>query len=444
MNPIRLDTEAAGLLIRNREITPHSSLSKINPNIALRKAMRIARIGGWSLDPDTQMIEISSELRQILNVPQLKFPTHWQEYLKFVHPEDVAPLQNTVRQALENLELLRIEHRLLGPGHLVQHLLLAAAPYPKPNQDGYLLTGILQDISEQKNREQAEVLARQKAEQLAQAKTNFLSTMSHEIRTPMNAVVGITDLLLEEKLAPEQWEKIQTLKFSAENLLAIIDEVLDYSKVEAGKIEMDHKEFSLYGICRHIKQSLEPRTESKGIKLKLLWDENIPPFLIGDPTRLLQILNNLVGNAIKFTQEGSIRLRVWLDEETDEEAVVHFSVQDTGIGISEEHQSRIFDSFTQLGSDNTDNLGGTGLGLAITKRLVELMGSQIHLRSEPGQGSEFSFSIRYAKTNSQETEVFRGPQIQTQFDLSGVRILIAEDNPINQFVVQNYLKENGR
>lgn len=287
---------------------------------------------------------------------------------------------------------------------------------------------------QEKNREL--VSARELAEASNKAKTDFLSSMTHEIRTPMNAVIGMTNLLKEEDLTDSQNEKLKLLSFSANNLLAIINDILDFNKIEANKLELEKAPFDLKELCVNITESLKPSALDKG--LEFFFESNLSSFWFeGDRTRLSQVLINLVNNAIKFTAQGSVVLSCLEETDSDHCTTVKFKVSDTGIGIPWEKQATIFESFSQASSSTTREYGGTGLGLPIAKRLVELMGGALELESEPGTGSIFSFELSLEKAAASEEEP--KSKLQDLVSLEGTHLLIAEDNPMNVAVVTAYM-----
>ena len=282
------------------------------------------------------------------------------------------------------------------------------------------------------------------AQQGLRTKSEFLSTMSHEIRTPLNAVIGMTHLLLRNEPRPDQKEDLGVLLFSANNLLSIVNNILDYNKIEEGKIGFEQIPLDLPAIARNIVAGLKSTAGEKGVALLLEVDERLDKKLIGDPTRTSQVINNLVHNAIKFTKEGSVQLIIHADQLTDNTATVTIKVVDTGIGIPKEKQSMIFDRFTQADSSTSRSYGGTGLGLAITKRILELQGVALLLKSEPGNGSEFYFTqtFPFSKEAIGEKEEFTSFAFRDQL-LKGITVLLVEDNPLNVLVAQTMLENCG-
>ncbi|MBO6524116.1 MAG: tetratricopeptide repeat protein [Balneolaceae bacterium] len=278
-------------------------------------------------------------------------------------------------------------------------------------------------------------------EKAAELKEQFLSVMSHEIRTPMNAVVGMTNLLLSESPRDDQKEYLETLKFSSNSLLRIVNDVLDYNKAGSGKIELESIGFRPLFLFSSVYQSFYHQAIEKGIHLTVNPDEKIPEFLKGDPTRLTQILNNLISNALKFTDEGSVTVDVSLIDQTEQEAVLNFRVSDTGIGIEESKREVIFESFIQASKETHRKYGGSGLGLAITKKLVELYGGELKVVSTIGKGTSFSFSISFPKAKASQMLNEKRKDLNALESLKGIRVLLVEDNPVNIQVIRQFLKK---
>ena len=282
------------------------------------------------------------------------------------------------------------------------------------------------------------ILARQKAEEGAQSKQLFMSTMSHEIRTPLNEVIGITNLLLQGNPREDQMDYIKALKFSGNHLLTLVNDVLDYNKMESGKIIFEQTQFNLSDFLDEIMRSYSFRSKAKNINFEINKANDLPVEVIGDPIRLNQILSNLLSNALKFTIHGSIKVIVKELSRTANQSKMEFIVTDTGIGIAKDKQSVIFDSFTQASSDTTRHFGGTGLGLAICKKLVELQGGTITIESEPEKGSTFRFALSFGiSEKGLKTQAAELPESFT--GLEGKKILVAEDNKINFFVANKFL-----
>ncbi len=270
-------------------------------------------------------------------------------------------------------------------------------------------------------------------------KSEFLSNMSHEIRTPLNAIIGVANILNEDNPRPDQAEHLDTLLFSSENLMVIINDILDYSKIEAGKVKFEKINFSLNRIINGIHKTMIATAEKKNINFKYTIQEGIPETYIGDPVRLSQIILNLVGNAIKFTEKGSVDIRVSQSKIENGKATLNFAVEDTGIGIPDEKQKIIFDSFSQANSKTTRLYGGTGLGLAITRQLLEMQGSKIELMSVEGEGSTFYFQLTLPI--GQAMSKIPVSNRKTQSFNSENKVLLVDDNAINIVIAKRFLNK---
>ena len=292
------------------------------------------------------------------------------------------------------------------------------------------------DIHERKIKEEELQSARLKAEVALDSRKVFLANISHEIRTPINAIVGMSGLLQQGELSPNQKEYVEALKSSAEGLMVLINDLLDVSKVESGKMDLEIISFSLQKMSKNLIKSLGLKAEEKGLQLNWYMDPQVGEWHLGDPTRISQIITNLIGNAIKFTRSGYVKLKIALISQTEKNQLIQITVADSGIGINQERLPGIFEQFTQEDSSTTRKYGGTGLGLSISKQLVELMGSELKVKSEKGKGSEFYFTLDLPKTtaNQIDTDLHEVP------DLSGVDVLLVEDNEINRFLALTIFK----
>jgi signal transduction histidine kinase/CheY-like chemotaxis protein len=278
-----------------------------------------------------------------------------------------------------------------------------------------------------------------RAEQDRLAKGDFLSTMSHEIRTPINGVIGIANLLKTEKLKPHQNELVDTLLFSSNYLLSILTDILDFSKIESGNLTFDNVQFNVKEICKSVQALNNANAQKKGVELSLDADTEVAEYISGDSVRLCQMLNNLVGNAIKFTSSGYIKIKYKLLDQKEGRQTIEFSVKDSGIGIAADKLDTIFDSFSQADRSISTNYGGTGLGLTITKKLIELQGGRITVASKINKGTIFTFSLSFDKVDTAQYKVQKDNKKQATLNLEGLKVLVAEDNKINATILNKFL-----
>ena len=429
----------------------------------LKRAQSVAHIGSWTLDIKRNDLKWSDEAYRIFGL-QVGSQISLERFVELIHPDDKEFVLNAWNQALSGTDY-DIEHRIVidGKDYWVHE---RAEVQFSPDGEALFGIGTVQDITERKqiafeldiHRHQLEELVEQRtseliaakvaAETASRTKSTFLANMSHELRTPLNGIIGITSLILRNTNDRELQDQLEMIKQTSTHLLNVINDILDISKIEADRLTIESTPFSLADTIDHIEKLFTPRANEKGVKLHLELTPNltIQP-LIGDPLRLSQILINLISNAVKFTESGTIELHTRILKESEEHLQLCFEVTDTGIGISGSDLNRLFTSFEQADSTMTRKYGGTGLGLAISKRLVEMMGGEIGVESEPGRGSRFWFTINFSKASLKDQsnrKTTRGSaDTRLKRDYSGARILLAEDEPVNQVVAQDLLEHVG-
>lgn len=353
-----------------------------------------------------------------------------------LHPDDLEQANAVIADHLAGkTDVGRVEYRMqkkngewiwaLDQGRVVER-----DEQGKPTR----MVGAYRDISELKEIQFQLEEARSRADAAAVAKSDFLAAMSHEIRTPMNGVIGMTDLLLDTDLTADQMDLAETVRSSGEALLHIINEILDFSKIEAGKVELEQVDFEIRTTLEDTLEILSARAAEKGLELALLVNPKVPDFVVGDPGRLRQVVTNLVGNAIKFTAEGDVTVKVSTLNVADRGTRIQIEVVDSGIGIPEAAQAKLFEAFTQADSSTTRKFGGTGLGLTISKQISNLMDGDIEVTSVEGEGSTFTVTVWFGRSEKKVSPP--GGHV----DLSGLRVLVVDDNPINILLLEEHLR----
>jgi len=361
----------------------------------------------------------------------------------FAAPSNAKRFTDSAREVITTCGQVAIEEIIEmedGP----HHFLIIKFPLLDAQNKIYGISGIGTDITERVRYEEELIEAKKIAEDAKKLQEQFLANMSHEIRTPMNGIQGMTDLLLETKLNDEQKDFAKTIKRSSDNLLVIINDILDFSKIQAGKLTIEKIDFKLEEVIDNIRAIFKYRVQDKGLHLRFRLDGNIPAVLNGDPYRLNQILVNLVGNSIKFTNAGFVDMNISMQKTTSNECFLNFVISDTGIGIEKDKIDRIFESFTQASAETSRKYGGTGLGLAITKQLLEMLGGNISVESKINTGTTFRFSIPYKHPEINRLEAVAPKEtINKQTLLHGKKFLVAEDNEVNQKVIRHVLHKAG-
>ncbi|HRN57371.1 MAG TPA: ATP-binding protein, partial [Agriterribacter sp.] len=296
------------------------------------------------------------------------------------------------------------------------------------------------DITEIKIAEFEILKAKEKAEKAVQVKSRFLSNMSHELRTPLNAIIGTTNIILHEEYLPSQKQSFEVLKYSSEHMMQLVNDILDFSKIEAGKMVLEHAPFNVKSFLQKVATPFAAPVAAKHLELQMDVDDNANLEVYGDEMRLVQVMNNLVANAIKFTERGTITIEVKVVAHKSEQADIYIAVKDTGIGIAQNKMRQIFESFTQADIETTRKFGGTGLGLAISKKIIAQMGGNLQAESSIGVGSVFYFTLGFKIARQQRSYVDEN-KLKGLSSLEGTKVLLAEDNPINMIVAKRFLQK---
>jgi PAS domain S-box-containing protein len=393
----------------------------------------------FSLDSHMEVTYISPNIKQFLGYETYELISGGVR--KILHPEDLEAFESQEGNEVDFFESHPyVEFRLQNKkGDYKVFSVNGKVIFDETGRFRYY-TGIARDITKLKEAKRELYLSKEKAEQALHAKSQFLSIMSHEIRTPMNAVIGMSHLLMEDDPREDQLENLKTLQFSAENLLELINNILDFSKMDSGKIELERVSFNIQDILQRIIHSCTYQIRQKNLNMIVEVDPYLPKQVVGDPVRLAQVINNLLSNAIKFTDEGNVRVSLEVVDRRKKHVTIRFVFEDTGIGIPADKMKVIFEAFSQASINTTRKYGGTGLGLAIVKKLLNLFGSEITVQSEPGRGSVFQFDITFAKMRKKERQGTEKSQGSAK-DLGNLKILVAEDNLVNQMLLKKILQK---
>lgn len=446
------DNEIVGFQAVTRDITERRKIegALLESNKRFRTAFSAAPIGMALVSPEGKFLQVNDALCRIVGYDKKQLIS--MTFQEITHPDDLdADLEYVHKVLAGEIQTYQMEKRYFhSQGHIVWIQLSVSLVNNDKGEPLYFIAQI-EDITEWKRIREELHQARDAALESARMKSDFLANMSHEIRTPMNGIIGMTQLLLDTGLNEEQMEYAETINISAGSLLRIIDDILDFSKIEAGKLSFEVVAMDVRSVLESTCSIFTQRADAKGIHLDTVVYRSIPRFLKSDPVRLGQVLTNLVGNAVKFTQEGEVLVRAKVQGEDESTVTVRFEVSDTGIGITQEVQQGLFEPFTQADASTTRLYGGTGLGLAISRRLVEMMGGVIGVESTPGAGSVFWFTVCFERVSPSEMETVDAimpvhvpdHSVPKKEARSALRILVAEDNPVNQKVTLAQLGKLG-
>lgn len=411
----------------------------------LTMTVQSTNIGIWDWDPDSNLVYVSPEWKRQLGYEDHEIDSTFQVWEALLHPDDRERAMEAVRVYVQqNKSHFEQEYRLRHKHGSYRWILARGTRIEDKTGHSRRIVGVHIDVSDQKSVEEALRQAKDAAEAASLAKSQFLANMSHEIRTPMNGVLGLTELLLGCDLGDKARHLAESVHRSGATLLEIINDILDFSKIEAGKIDLESIVFDVQGTIREAVDLLRESARRKGLALICRIQNDMPTHLVGDPTRLRQVVLNLAGNAVKFTDQGHVEIAVGYEHSAADTVMLDVMVQDTGIGIPEDAQAHIFDAFAQSDGSTTRKYGGTGLGLAIVKQLVTLMEGDIEVQSQPGAGATFRFTALFKRgdgsmAGAAEACAANGPTVsegcegRQAFQAEG-RILLVEDNPVNREV----------
>jgi PAS domain S-box-containing protein len=456
---IALMPDRQRLLLSAKDITAHKTLEK-ELTAAKEQAEALAKeqalllslfdkgdsvLFKWRNDPTWSIPYVSSNVSNLLGYTVEDFTSGAVPYDTCIHPDDSERVTAEVMDAIrESVDFFKHRpYRLVTKSRTIKWVLDQTVTVKNADGEIAYFVGYLTDLSEQKAAEAQLRVAKEEAERATRAKSDFLTNMSHEIRTPLNGIIGLTSLALKEPLSDKQRHYLEKSQRSSKALLNIINDILDYSRIETGQLSLNMEPLCLQEMMEDIKGLFEHRASQQGIVFSVTSPESI--WLQGDAMRLSQILTHLVGNALKFTHKGSVTVSSETLDEDAEHITLNFRIKDSGIGIAEEKIEHLFDAFTQADTSETREYGGTGLGLAICRQLASLMGGEIRVSSEVGEGSEFVYTQRFEKAASPLPDICSKPKEDIGTPKTGGtgRVLVVDDSKVNQLVVLGFLEDIG-
>lgn len=415
----------------------------------LSQAQKIARIGNWEFNFRTSEVYWSEEMYNIFEVDPKHFKLEHDHYKTLIHPEEREEFRELMKKSASSGEHINKDLRAILPDGTFKFINVQAYYEFDHRGEKQKLVGTVQDVNQRKIVESQLIEARMAAEESGKIKEQFLANMSHEIRTPMNAIIGFTNLMIgQDNFSPEQKKYIRAIHDAGEHLMVIINDILDFSKIQSGKMVIEKLDFSLPELVEKVINLFRQKADEKGIQLSYTIEENVPMHLTGDPVRLNQVLVNLISNAVKFTENGYVKLGIRHLTTTDSMVRVRITAEDTGIGVPEEKLNTIFESFTQASNDTTRKYGGTGLGLTIVKKIIELQHGSIAVQSKPGQGTVFVVDLPFERSISDSFKGKRSTENAVTAEAPAdyprdIRVLMAEDNELNQTLAASVFRKIG-
>ncbi|GHN02188.1 hypothetical protein WSM22_36770 [Cytophagales bacterium WSM2-2] len=445
-----MDAIATGINILGDELEQSTASKKDleRERNKLDEAQSIARIGSWELRAPSFQLKCSKEAFRIFEVSTDTDLDLYEAYMQRVHPDDIERVDKHIRSSIDKVEDFTLEHRIISTDGSMKYILCIGEVVKNDRGHAKRWKGTFQDITDRKSVEEKLRNAKTQAEEASKAKSRFLANMSHEIRTPLNGILGLAEIMMGENVSNEHYQYLKLIRESGKNLAKLINDILDFSKIESGNLQLENIGFNF---SETITASILPYkflAEQKGLNLVYNLDNAIPSEVIGDPTRISQIVTNLVGNAIKFTEHGKVDVSFSLKETKQDELIIQGVVKDTGVGIPKGVEQRIFQSFSQADETITRKFGGTGLGLSIVRSLLQQMSGDIVVQSpaypEENMGSAFIFTLRLkkpaVKAGAEDLAVLKPKKFSEE---KALHILIVDDNKINLLVADRMIKKFG-